>query len=382
MTTEQAIKILLVDDRKEDILSLEVILANQNYKFDKATSGREALRVLLKDHDFALILIDVQMPMLDGFETAQLIRESEKLKHIPIIFLTANNDRPNNVFKGYQAGAVDFMIKPVVPEIIRAKVAVFAELYKKTNELLIQQQNLLMLNKELEQRSEELTRSNMDLEKFAYVASHDMQEPLRTIISYIELIQKKFGKSIDAEMKKYMDFVVHAGYRMRELITGLLEYSRADREEKPFAQVNCDDVLKEVLANLNSSIKENKVNVHSDALPCIIASNMQIAQLFQNLISNAIKFKNGINPQVNISYKKITGYHLFSIEDNGIGIEEQYKDRVFEIFKRLHPIGEYLGVGIGLAICRKIVERHKGKIWVESLPKKGSTFYFTISDEL
>jgi len=158
MSTEQDIKILLIDDRKEDLLSLEVVLANANYKLIKAVSGREALRVLLKEQDFAIILIDVQMPLLDGFETVSLIRESEKLKHIPVIFLTANNDRPNNILKGYEAGAIDFMIKPVVPEIIRAKVAVFVELYKKTNELLTQNQRLLTLNKELEKRSEDLRK--------------------------------------------------------------------------------------------------------------------------------------------------------------------------------------------------------------------------------
>jgi signal transduction histidine kinase len=378
MGTERDVKILLVDDRKEDILSLEVLLANVNYSFEKATSGREALRILLKEHDFALILIDVQMPILDGFETAALIRDSEKLKHIPIIFLTANNDRPNNIFKGYQAGAVDFMIKPVVPEIIKAKVAVFAELYRKTNELQIQKQDLLMLNKELEKQSVELTRSNEDLEKFAYVASHDMQEPLRTIISYIELIERKFGDSVDEDMAKYMQFIVTASYRMRELITGLLEYSRADREEEPFMQVSCEEVLKDVLENLHSSIEDNKINVHTDALPVITASYMQMVQLFQNLISNAIKFRQGENPQISISCRKMDGHYLFSFEDNGIGIEQKYKEKIFEIFKRLHPIGEYLGVGIGLAICKKIVEHHNGRIWVESTLNKGSVFYFTI----
>ena len=381
MGIEQTIKILLVDDRKEDILSLEVILANSNYKFEKATSGREALRILLKEQDFAIILIDVQMPLLDGLETAMLIRESEKLRHIPIIFLTANIDRPNNVFKGYQAGAVDFMLKPVVPEIIKAKVAVFAELYRKTQELTVQKQNLLALNIELEKSAGELMRSNKDLEKFAYVASHDMQEPLRTIISYVELIQRRYNGSIDKEMGKYMDFVVDAGYRMRDLIMGLLEYSRADREEKPFELFNCEDVLKNVLANLQGSIEENKAIIESDPLPKVTASYLQILQLFQNLISNAIKFKKDGSPQIKVSYKKIEGYHLFSIGDNGIGIEPEYKDKIFEIFKRLHPIGEYMGVGIGLAICKKIVERHKGKIWVESVPGNGSTFYFTVSDE-
>src|ERR1700689_3707994 len=142
MSTEQAINILLVDDRKEDLLSMEVILANPDYIFHKTASGREALRLLLKERDFAIILIDVQMPQLDGYETTALIRESESLKHIPIIFLTANDDKPDNIFEGYLAGAVDYMIKPVIPEILRAKVAVFAELHRKTKELQIQKQEL------------------------------------------------------------------------------------------------------------------------------------------------------------------------------------------------------------------------------------------------
>src|SRR6185312_12774285 len=142
MSTERAIKILLVDDRKEDLLSMEVTLSNPNYKFYKAASGREALRILLKDKDFAIILIDVQMPLLDGYETTALIRENEKLKHIPIIFLTANNDKPNHIFAGYKAGAVDYMIKPIMPEILRAKVAVFVDLYEKTSALYIEKQKL------------------------------------------------------------------------------------------------------------------------------------------------------------------------------------------------------------------------------------------------
>jgi signal transduction histidine kinase len=378
MNTEQAVKILLVDDRKEDLLSMEIILANPEYSFYKASSGREALRLLLKEKDFAIILIDVQMPQLNGYETTALIRESEQLKHIPIIFLTANNDKPNHVFEGYQAGAVDYMIKPVTPEILRAKVAVFVELYKKTKELQIQKQ-------ELELRTIELTRSNRDLEKFAYVASHDMQEPLRTIISYIELIEKKLapvsaggGEDIDEDLQKYMDFVVDAGYRMRELISGLLEYSQLDRDIKPQGLINCDDVLKEVMENLQSSIEDSKAMVQYDTLPQINANYMSMVQLFQNLISNSIKFKRDVTPMVNISCRQKEGSFLFSIEDNGIGIKPDYKEKVFELFKRLHPVGEYIGAGIGLAICKKIVERYNGKIWVESVPDKGSTFYFTI----
>jgi len=381
MSTEKAINILLVDDRKEDLLSMQVILANSNYAFHKAASGREALRLLLKERDFAIILMDVEMPQLNGYETTALIRESEQLKHIPIIFLTANNDKPNHIFEGYQVGAVDYMIKPVLPEILRAKVAVFAELYKKTKELQIQKD-------ELELRTEELIRSNRELEKFAYVASHDMQEPLRTIISYIELIEKKLiqvpaneGEEMDEDLQKYMNFVVDAGYRMRELISGLLEYSQVDRDIKPQGPINCENVLNEVVENLKYSIEDNKATIQYDSLPQINANYMRMVQLFQNLISNSIKFKRDIPPIINISCRKKENNYLFSIEDNGIGINPEYGEKIFELFKRLHPVGEYIGAGIGLAICKKIVERYNGKIWVESTPGKGSTFYFTIPKE-
>jgi signal transduction histidine kinase len=379
MSAESVVNVLLVDDRKEDLLALELILGNENYNFVKATSGREALRVLLKEQDFAIILIDVHMPLLDGFETAKLIRESDKLKHIPIIFLTANSDAPDNIFKGYKTGAVDYMIKPVNSEIIKAKVYVFTELYKKNKELSRQKEKLLALNNELEKRSEEITRSNKELEKFAYVASHDMQEPLRTIISYIQLLEDKFEGTTDEETKHYMDFIVGAGYRMRDLITGLLEYSRINRLNSEPEEVDCNQVMREVLANLGNSINESKSLVTYSLLPIIKGNHFQMVQLFQNLISNAIKFKGQFEPQIHISCKEVNDQYQFVVEDNGIGIESKYSSQIFEIFKRLHPVGEYPGMGIGLAICKKIVEHHKGKIWLESTLGNGSKFFFTIA---
>jgi signal transduction histidine kinase len=376
--TEQAVKILLVDDRQEDLLALEVVLSNENYEFYKGNSGRDALRILLKEQDFAIILIDIQMPLMDGFETATLIRENEKLKNIPIIFLTANNDSQDNIFKGYQKGAVDYLIKPVVPEILTAKVSVFVDLYKKNRELIAQKQSLTGLYRELAQRSEELARSNKELEKFAYVASHDMQEPIRTMVSFIQLLELKIKNNPDEETKQYMDFVVSASHRMRDLITGLLQYARINREEKPFEEVDCKDVVNEVIENLHSRILEEKVIIEADSLPVITADYVQIVQLFQNLIVNAIKFRSKNSPVIKISSRKADGSYLFSIEDNGIGIEQKHADRIFEIFQRLHPLGEYDGTGIGLAICKKIVERFKGKIWMESVKEKGTTFYFTI----
>ena len=376
---KEEVKVLLVDDKKEDRLALKLILGKDSYNFIEAASGREALRILLKVHDFAIILMDVHMPLLDGFETARMIRDSERLKDIPIVFLTANDEKPENIFKGYKTGAVDYMIKPVIPEILAAKVQVFAELFRKNRELERQKINLLSLYKELERSNLEIKRSNSELEKFAYVASHDMQEPLRTIISYLQLLQEKLDKHLDKETEQYMDYVIGAGYRMRDLITGLLEYSRINRTDGIEEEVDVNLVLKEVLGNLGTTINESKATIVADKLPVIKGGHLHLVRLFQNLISNAIKFSGQKEPRIKISHIAKDGFYQFSVEDNGIGIDPKYGERIFEIFQRLHPIGEYPGMGIGLAICKKIVERHGGKIWVESQPGKGSTFFFIIA---
>jgi signal transduction histidine kinase len=376
--TEQTVKILLVDDRKENLLSLSLTLANENYTLVEANSGRDALKILLKEQDFAIILMDVQMPVLNGFETAEMIRQSEKLKYIPIIFLTADNKTTENVFKGYKAGAVDYMLKPYIPEILKAKVEVFVELYRKNQELRIQGEHLKMLNIQLEQRSNDLMRNIQELEKFAYVASHDLQEPLRTITSYIQLLQKKFGDKLDGEANEFMEFVVSGSRRMKTLINDLLEYSRINRVESKLETVNCSYILKEVLQNLNDSIKDSRATIEIEELPAVQANKLHMVQLFQNLIGNSIKFRGDQAPLIKISAKKIKDYYLFSVEDNGIGIKKEYSTKIFEIFQRLHSMQHYPGTGIGLAICLKIVQRLGGEIWMESEYGKGTTFFFTI----
>ncbi|MDF2437144.1 MAG: response regulator receiver sensor signal transduction histidine kinase [Bacteroidota bacterium] len=380
MEKEHPVKILLVDDRKENLLSLSLTLSNQNYTLVEANSGRDALKILLKEQDFAIILMDVQMPVLNGLETAEMIRQSEKLKYIPIIFLTADNKASDNIFKGYKAGAVDYMLKPYIPEILKAKVEVFVELYKKNHELKAQGEHLRMLNMQLEQRSHDLTRNVQELEKFAYVASHDLQEPLRTITSYIQLLQKKFGDKLDGEANEFMEFVVSGSKRMKTLINDLLEYSRINRADVALDPVDCNMVLKEVLQNLSNSIKDSNAVVESEELPVIRGNRIQMVQLFQNLIGNSVKFRSDKDPLIKIGVKKIEGYFLFSVEDNGIGIKKEYSNRIFEIFQRLHSMQHYPGTGIGLAICMKIVQRLGGEIWMESEFGKGSTFFFTIRD--
>lgn len=232
---------------------------------------------------------------------------------------------------------------------------------------------------DLNQKTEELIRSNDELEQFAYAASHDLQEPLRMVTSYLELLETRYKDKLDQDANEFIGFAVDGSSRMRILIQSLLEYSRVNRI-KPFESINLNDLLKVVLQNLSGVIKEQNATVLYDELPVIHGDFILISQLFQNLIENAIKFKRDTSPRIFISGKKVNDEYLFSVKDNGIGIKSEYLDRIFVIFQRLNNKAKYPGTGMGLAICKKIVERHNGKIWAESEIDKGSTFYFTIKN--
>jgi PAS domain S-box-containing protein len=225
--------------------------------------------------------------------------------------------------------------------------------------------------------TEELLRSNNDLKQFAYIASHDLQEPLRMVSSFTQLLQHKYSDQIDDDGREYIKYAVEGAKRMYDLLNGLLAYSRVQTRGKEFSKVDMNDVLEKVRSNLSLIIRERGCVVKGPNLPEIIADESQMLQLFQNLIENAIKFSLN-KPVISISSTRNNGYHLFSVEDEGIGIEKQYYEKIFRIFQRLNHSDEYHGTGVGLAICKRIVERHNGIIWLKSVPGKGSTFFFTI----
>lgn len=245
---------------------------------------------------------------------------------------------------------------------------------------------LLNLDKEVQERTkeqekliEELKRSNKELEVFAYVASHDLQEPLRTIASFTQLLEIRYKGKLDDDADEFIEFIVDGSKRMKQLILDLLEYSRITTKGQEFQPVNTNELVDYVLNNLNTLIAENNVIITFDDLPTITADKGQLARVFQNLISNSIKFRNPYEqPKIQISYREKENEHFFSVSDNGIGIEKQYFDRIFTIFQRLHTMNEYPGTGIGLSVTKRIIERHGGDIWVESSFGVGSTFYFTL----
>ncbi len=232
----------------------------------------------------------------------------------------------------------------------------------------------------LEQRTQELVRSNAELEQFAYVASHDLQEPLRAIVSYLQLIERRYKGSLDERADRYIGHAVDGARRMQVLINELLTYSRVGRRGEAFAPTDCEAVLERALANLRATIAESEAVVTHDPLPTVEGDPTQLVQLFQNLIGNAIKFRGTEPPRVHIGAERHDGEWRFTVRDNGIGIAPEYHERVFVIFQRLHGRDEYAGTGIGLAICKKIVERHGGRIGIESAPGEGTTFWFTIPD--
>jgi len=236
------------------------------------------------------------------------------------------------------------------------------------------------IEKQLETRNADLERSNQELEQFAYVASHDLQEPLRKVAAFTQLLAKHCADKLDSDAKEFIGYAVDGAHRMQGLINGLLAYSRVGTHGGPFSAVDCEKVFECAVANLAMAITESGAEVTHEPLPTVMGDGLQLVQLLQNLIGNAIKFRGPAPPRVHVSAVRQDKEWVFRVRDNGIGIEPEYFGRLFVIFQRLHSRTEYPGTGIGLAISKKVVERHGGRIWVESAPGKGSTFCFGIAE--
>lgn len=253
-----------------------------------------------------------------------------------------------------------------------------AELQKSNEQLRLEIEERIRADALLKLRTQELERSNAELEQFAYVASHDLQEPLRMVTSFIQLLEKSFPDQLSPEAKEYMKFAVDGAKRMRDLIDDLLTFSRIDSRSKPLRLCNSEKLVEAVIRKLHDAIEESGAHITHTTLPNLMGDAMQLAQLFENLLSNAIKFRGETAPHIQITAEAQGDFWRFSVQDDGIGIEPRHFSRIFAVFQRLHGRNDYPGTGIGLAICKKIVERHGGTIWVESEPGKGSTFFFTL----
>jgi PAS domain S-box-containing protein len=265
---------------------------------------------------------------------------------------------------------IKWVMETVVPIYYRRKRATLGSLIDVTERKQMEER--------LKQITDEMQRSNTELEQFAYVISHDLQEPLRMVSSYTQLLAKRYSNKLDADADEFISYAVNGAKRMQTLLHDLLEYSRVGTRGKPFSPVNCEHVVEQAMANLKIAIKECSASVSYDTLPTVIGDEGQLVRLFQNLIGNALKFRQDEAPQVHITAQRRNNIVTLSIKDNGIGIDPQHSQTIFEIFRRLHTREEYPGTGMGLAICKKIVERHGGHISVQSQPGQGSTFYFSV----
>jgi len=363
----EKIRVLLVEDSAVDteLLLREMGGGGFAVEFDRVQTA-EDFSGCIRTKSYDAVLADYNLPQWTGMEALELLHQ-EGLD-VPLI-LVSGALPDGTAVDCIKQGACDYVLKD---RLARLPAAVRAALQdKKLREERERAQRELAL------KVEELARSNRELEQFAYVASHDLQEPLRMVAAYTQLLGEKYRGKLDEQADKYIYYAVDGAKRMQTLIQDLLAFSRAGRPSE-LVLTDGNAVLEQALSNLTTAIRESSAVIKQDRLPVVMASQSLLVQLFQNLIGNAIKFRGIETPLIQIAAEKIVSEWVFSVADNGIGMAPEYLQDIFAIFKRLHTREEYPGNGIGLAICRKIVERHGGRIWATSLEGQGSTFQFTL----
>ncbi|MBC7924417.1 MAG: response regulator [Bryobacteraceae bacterium] len=364
-------RLLVVDDDEanRDILSRS--LGRQGYRVETAESGEEALRCLRRG-TYDLVLLDVMMPGMDGLGVLSEMQRDEKTVDLPVVMISAF-DEMANVVACIQAGAIDYLFKPFNPVLLRARLAATLE-----RKRLLDTERAR--TRELESISQDLRRSNEDLERFAWAVSHDLQSPLRTMVSFMQLVQRRSTGRIDDETDRLINDAVAAGKRMSQLIRDLLDYSQLSSRKLRTEEVSVQQVVSEVLADLAPQIQEASAELSIGELPRLRADRIQLRQLLQNLLSNAITYRSLDRAlRIAITSARQRDSWKISVEDNGIGIRAEDVPKIFQMFRRLHG-PDLPGSGIGLATCQRIVDRIGGEIFVESAEGSGSTFSITIPD--
>ena len=383
-TSEQ----LIVDELMSELSKMRQRIAELEVLERELKQSEELFRILFYSSPIGIYvvqnggfrLVSHQLARISGYD-------EDKLVGMPSLSLVLPEDRSTvrenavKMLKGERSLGYEFRMVTKRAEtkwVIETVAPIFYQGKRATLGNLIDVTERKQAEEKLKQITAEMQRSNTELEQFAYVISHDLQEPLRMVSSYTQLLAKRYQSRLDADADEFIAYSVDGAKRMQALLYDLLEYSRVGTRGKPFSLANCKDIVEQAMANLKVAIEESGALVSYDTLPTIMADEGQLVRLFQNLIGNAIKFRREEPPRVHISANRSYNVVVFSVRDNGIGIDPQHSQSIFEIFRRLHTKEEYPGTGMGLAICKKIVERHGGRISVQSQPGEGSTFYFTI----
>jgi hypothetical protein len=395
-------KILVVDDKRENLVLLQAILAKMDAQVVMAASGQEALAIL-EEHRVAVVLLDVSMPEMDGFEVARRMHANQRLAHVPVIFVTGIAHDESAVMNGYAAGIVDFLFKPIHPNIVRSKVQVFLDLYGErelqeaaNRRLSVLPEQLMAKNArvesaareielqkaELEHRNRELQLRNRDLDSFAYVVSHDLRQPVHSILDYVELIESQVGAQAGENVARWLISCRKLCQSMHGLITDVLDYATLGSETIDLQPIDLNGALFQAIEAMLPAIKQSEAYITYDSLPIVLGSEKLLTRMFQNLISNAIKYRSALVPRIQIRCQWDAGRRnwLIRVIDNGRGLAKSDATRVFEMLTRCHESAKVSGNGIGLAICKRIAEAHGGRIWVNSEPNQGAEFVFVLRD--
>ena len=350
--------VLNVDDYPPGLYARTKILRQAGFDVLEATTGKETLK-LVSERLPALVLLDVNLPDMHGFEVCRQIRTNPLLAATTILHISASSVQEHQQVNGLNTGADGYLIEPVDPSVLVATIKAYLRVRQAENAL---------------------RRSNEDLERFAYRVTHELNEPLRTITMHSQLLEERLAGKLDPEVLKSLEFVQEGVTRMRTFIDDLLRYSQSTHAGSDVRSLNMEEVLSEALSSLGAAIQESGAKITHDPLPELVA-DARIGHVLQNLISNAIKYgREGVTPEIHVAAKMDGNAWQFSVSDNGIGIASRYWQSIFQVFQRLHG-RDIPGTGVGLALAQKIVETNAGRIWVESQPGSGSTFYFTISND-
>lgn len=384
MPVGKPVNILVVDDNAAKLQALAAALEGLGQNVVVAGSSREALQLALQ-RDYAVLLLDVQMPGMNGFELAALIRSRPRSKHVPIIFITAYSQAELDALQGYSLGAVDYIYSPVIPEVLRAKVRVFIELAAARERLEAEvterrrvQEEITTLNAELASRAAQLEAANQELEGFTYSVSHDLRAPVRAINGFSNILEEEHAGQLDDEGKRLLRIVADQGRTMGHLIDDLLEFSRLGRQPISMREIDMTALATAVVRELATD-GDHAPAIKLHPLASASGDPALIRQVWINLLSNAIKFSSRRDkPEIEVSSHSNDHHNVFCVKDNGAGFDMQYYDKLFGVFHRLHRAEEFPGTGVGLALVHRVLSRHGGRIWAEGQVGTGATFYFAL----